>query len=543
MDYKRRFHKTRVLSKVLRLLKQCKVPHFHATTNPGQLQQMQWDVSERLDRLFPMMLRCIERNHRTIFDEHWGHLTLEVRKYFVLVFFEHNGTSHSYERAEYQPNEEAISNLEDRLYSFKPEVIRILTNESNACIQHWLFHHYGTQLALTGWKSRPGETYGFVRLCHFLLDNKIITSMQLGYRMLAFGENFAKQLVGSKQGVEYQELGLTLLDSLMTVTHIAGRFTNNAEDILILVLRYIQKSESLNLVELWNVIYYAARSIPDRNPSLDDEIMRTLISLLVQDTNFKNVHLTALIRMLTLDVPEVIVRESHFQGSFLISGEECSWDEFEKYILNRLNREIDGKTLRISIRWRIKVGQLIPNLLACFIECNEQWRLAFCLKTLNLLLRVTLFPIGRCWWQMRARLRMNCSLLAEIFAAVENFCNTLNLRTSLHAQALRDVLRWEDILHYFQAQIASHKLFLQGLRNIFITIHFATAEMHAVGMDKYLRQPHNSRACQRHKDLIQDIHLRIQGILLLMERLPDVLRRYTDRLQAAIEPEPQIDVP
>lgn len=459
MEPNRRFQKTRILSKVLRLLKQCKVPHFHPVeVDSGEIQQMQWDLSEQLERLLPRMLSCIERHHRTIFEENWGHLTREVRKYFVLIFFEHIGTSHSYERAEYQPYEDGYSDGEDRLYKFQPEVIRILTFESNANIQDWLFHYYGTELALTGWKCRPGETYGFIRLCHFLLDNKILTTMPLGSRVLAFGENFAKELIGYRLIFEYQELGLTLLERIMAITHNAGRFTNNAEDILVLVLRYIMKKEAFNAAELWNIVYYAARSLTERNQSLDDEIMRTLVSFIVEETEFKSVHITALIRMLTLDVPEVIVIETHFQGSFLISGKERSWDEFDKYVVDRLNREIDPKNLRISVRWRLQVGQLLPILLARVIECNEQWRLTYCLKTLNLLLRVALFPIGRLGWQVRARLRMNCHLLAQIFASVEKFCNTLDQRSSMDAQALLDVLRWEGVLQYFQSQMATHKV-------------------------------------------------------------------------------------
>ncbi|KXJ68896.1 hypothetical protein RP20_CCG001153 [Aedes albopictus] len=522
-----RCRKIRILRKALKLLKQCKVPHF-CPTSTTVFDQMQLDWSEQLVRPLPRMVDYFHRHRHTIFREQLGQVTWEVRKYFVLVYFEHTGTS--YERADYQLNDDDISDVEERLDELEPEIFRILTLEVNTVVQNWLFHYYGTELAMAGWQCRPGETFGFSRLCHYLLERNCGASVCFGSRMLAFAENLAKELLGYRAYFYYQTLGLALLEKLMKANYLAGNSTNNAEDILVLALRLILKELTLDYCDLWEVVYYAVKSISYKIPSLDDEIMRILVSSLIEDGDFDYVHVNATIRMLLLDLPEARIDGVQ---TLSISGRKCEMKEFGEHVLNRLHNEINPKNLRISTRWRLQIGRLIPNLLKKVIEDSSRWNLDYQLRFLNLLLRLTLFPIEKPRRHVRARLQLYCCLLNQIFTPFDKLLKTLERRSVLEAEALREEIRAEGTT-YLSMQLVRHR----ELSNIILTVHTAITEMTRkfLSTQCHPTPEHHKRFWQRHKTAIYDLIMRFQGLFLIMQQLHVALEDFSLKLASLVEP-------
>lgn len=534
MEANRHRNRIRILRKALQLLKQCKVPQFHPTTaavggdpnlDLNGFDQMQIDWSECLVRSLPRMVDYIHRHQQTIFREELGQLTWKVRKYFVLVYFEHTGSS--YERAEFQLDNENVSVVEERLDELKPEVFRILTLEVNAVVQNWLFHYYGSELALAGWQCRPGETFGFCRLWHYLMERRCLASMAIGSRMLAFAENLAMELFGYKAYFVYQRLGLGLLEKLMRANYLAGTSTDNAEDILSLALRWILKDPGLDYWDLWEVIFFAVKSIPYEIPSLDDEIMRILVSSLIDDVNFDYVHITAAIRMLLLDLPE-----AQFDGmtTFSISGRNCELEEFGEHVKTRLHTAINPKNLRISTRWRLQIGQLIPHILGKVIDFSL-WNPDYQFKCLNLLLRLTLYPIEQ--RRVRTRLRLNCCLFDLIFTPYEKLVKNLRRCLLLEAEGLREDLLSEDTT-YYSTQLVRHR----ELRNINLTVQHAAFEMmqSLITIKRYPTAELNKRFLLRHKRAVIDLVTRIKGLFLVMQELQVVLEDFSVKLASLVEP-------
>ncbi|XP_065083228.1 uncharacterized protein LOC135705422 [Ochlerotatus camptorhynchus] len=405
-----------IFNEGLRLLMECKVPDFSSQQDPDDRAQMQRRWSEGLLDVLPQFLNFIERHRKTLFYEECGPVTWEFRKYFLLVYFEQ--ISLTYEYGWFQMNGEDDDGIEYRLSKFCMSVDNILTRDANSGIRCWLFHYYGSVLGMEGWQHRAGEVYSFVRLFHFLVEYDRVMDVQFAPRVLSFVEMFGKQLLTCRQVTDYQMMGLMLMNTLMKHTCKNHRyFRHDNEVILELVLPLIWKETASNTSakNLWNVIYYSARSMCDKNPSLDDEIMRTLLALLNEnedDIDQSHVHLRTVTRLLLLDAPEIMVQGPEV---FTVFGRRFEQKEFRSYVRNRLQGYAEARNYRYSFHWRLRIGQIIPKLITRFaIFSTRCYFSRYYLQELNLLVWVVMFPIGQTWQRQRAQGTMLNCLLSKI---------------------------------------------------------------------------------------------------------------------------------
>lgn len=409
-----------IFNEGLRLVMECKVPAFSGQEDPDDRAQMQRRWSDGLLRLLPQFLDFIERHRKTLFYEECGPITWEFRKYFLLVYFEQISLTCEYGWFQMNVEEEDDDGIEYRLSTFCGPVDNILTRDENSGIRSWLFHYYGTVLGMEGWQHRAGEVYSFVRLFHFLVEYDRVMDVQFTPRVLSFVETFGKQLLACRAVPNYQTMGLMLMNTLMKHTCKHHRnFRHDAESILELVLPLIWKetassSDKISSKNLWNVIYYSARSMRDPNPSLDDEIMRTLLALLNEnetDIDLSHVHLATLTRLLLLDAPEVMVEGPEV---FTVFDRRLEQKEFYTYVRNRLQGNV-ARSFRYSFHWRLRIGQIIPKLIKRFATFSTRCYFSrYYLQELNLLVWVVMFPIGQTWQRQRAQATMLNCLLSEI---------------------------------------------------------------------------------------------------------------------------------
>ncbi|XP_065075984.1 uncharacterized protein LOC135699605 [Ochlerotatus camptorhynchus] len=508
-----------VISEGLRLLRECKVPRFCSHAYPDQMDQMQGEWSERLLQLLPQLLAWIQQHRKTLFDEEWGSVTWEFRKYFVLVYFEQ--VNQSLEYAPFRLVADDADDLEFRLSTFKAEVDRILTTDANSGIRSWLFHYYGSELAMQGWQCRPGETYSLVRLCHFLVENERETDVRLGPRVVSFLETFGKQLLGYRQNPDYQVLGLMLTKSVMKHTYNNRSYTNDSEEILQLTLNLIgTTADQYDEDVLWDVVYYAVKFIRDPNTLLDDEILRILGSLLNQSVDIRQslIYLKVLIQMLLLDLPEVKLEEFEPE-SCTISGRKCDREEFCSHIKTRLQDKVKR---RISNQWRLRSGALIPRLLTRFVNLGYErsWLTAYqtryYLQGLVVLLSVTIFPVGQTRRQQRFRVTMLGSLLDGIHTKAKELVVTLE-RTSNDPLYLKDHLILHESLLELYAIICSGILELERIWNL-----------------SEARQPHGEARDQMQSSLALRKHGAWESLMILLKTMHQsvVRARESDQNQA-----------
>lgn len=434
-----------VINEGLRLLRECKVPRFCSYADPDQLNQMQSEWSVGLSQLLPQLLDWIQQHRTTLFDEEWGAVTCEFRKYFVLVYFEQVNQS-----LELAPFRVADDELEYQFTPFKTEVDRILTTDENSGIRSWLYHYYGSELAVQDWQCRPGEIYSLVRLCHFVVENKRETDVRLEPRVVSFLENFGKQLLGYRQNQDYQMLGLMLMKSIMKHTYKNRSYTSDAEEILQLTLNLVGTTpDEYDEDVLWDVVYYAVTFIREPNALLDDEILRILMSLLKQQVDIDQslVYLKVLIQMLLLDLPEVKVDDFEPE-SCTISGRKCDRDELWSHVKARLE---DNVKRRISNQWRQRSGALIPKLLARYLNSEykrssiSSYRNHYYLQGLVVLLTVAMFPIGQTKRQQCSQATMMGSLLEGIHTKAKELQVTLERDSSQDALFLKDRLVLHEV--------------------------------------------------------------------------------------------------
>lgn len=432
-----------ICKEALRLLLECKLPDFSLQENPDDRVEMQRKWSGKLLRLFPQLIGFIERHQITLFYDECYLITKEFWKYFLLVYFEQ--ISITYEYGWFQLNGDTDDDLEYRLSKFCALVDYILINDANSDIRCWLFHYYGSKLGMEGWQHRAGEVYSFVRLFCFLVDYDRIIEVQFAPKVLSFVERFGKQLLAFRLDTSFQGIGLILMNTLMKYACKDSKtFINDSEGILELALPLIWKdttsnNDKISTKTLWNVIYYSARAMHDPNPSLDDEIMRTLLALLNEnedDLDQSYVHLVTLARLLLLDAPEITVADAEV---FTVFGRRFEYNEFRLYVRNRLQGDGDERNCRFSFHWRLRVGVIIPKLIKRFASFSTScYYQRFYLQELNLLVWVVMFPIAKIWPRQREQGIMLNSLLREIHET------TRYVWESLEQSPLQDLVRLQE---------------------------------------------------------------------------------------------------
>lgn len=458
-----------IFKEALRLLKECKVPDLSPQNDRDDRAQIQQRWLTKLLSLFPQCLNFIERHRKTLFNEDCNLITKEFRKYFVLVYFEQ--ISVKYEHAWFQIEGEDEDDLEYRFSIFGGSVDYILTEDANSDIRCWLFHYYGSKLGMEGWQHRAGEVFSFVRLFNFLVEYDRLMDVQFAPKILSFVEKFGKQLLAFRLDTTYQRIGLILMNALMQHTFKNHKnFSHDDEGILELVLPLIRRerisdNDTIASTNLWNVIYYSARSMHIPNPSLDDEIMRSLLALLnenEEDTNQSHVHLLTLTRLLLLDSPEIMVEDCEV---FTVYGQRFGQKEFRSYVRNRLQENGERKSCRFSFHWRSRVGVIIPKLIKRFASFSTTcYFTRYYLQEIDLLIWVVMFPIGKTWQRQRAQGTMLNCLLREIETTTRFACKSLERRPSQNMALLREWQLQHNILVMLSSTIED--AFLELVQNI-----------------------------------------------------------------------------
>lgn len=398
--------KNRILAEGMRLVGICKVPPFSASLDCDTVVNRQRNWSQQLASALPALLDWSEGHRETLFEEERE--TIKFRMSFVLVYFEQ--LSRSVELASFQLND---TDVETRLSWFDEEVEAILVRDKDDSIRNLLFHYFGIRLSLQGWRIHPGELYSFVRMCCFLVEHDTDVEVRFSPKVTAFIEVIGKELLQYRKCLEYQTLGVSLLHAIMPLSHTAKFQSERNANILELALELTRKQRSYieeSLQELWCVIVCCAK--PMANPSLDDEIMRTLISNLNQenDLDISTIFLQSLLRLLLFDIPEVDVKGFEV---FTIAGRRSFRKETLSYIRRKSTEASRRRNRRFSTPWRSRVGRLMPKLFNRFCS-GRNYQARYYLQGLELVTFVVLCPIEHRWKYQRSQGRVLNLMLNEL---------------------------------------------------------------------------------------------------------------------------------
>lgn len=409
-----------ILREGLRLLENVKVPRFSGIDSVERTQQ-QTTWSERQTGMLRELREHCEDHERVLFAENGGPDTRKFQQHLILIFFEHTG--HKHERAEYQEatDDYGCSYEEMELGGLDHRVRRILVTQSNQALRNWFFHHYASTLCLEEWENHPGEVFGFVRYCYFLVQNHMHMEPNLQW----FAETFGLRLLRMSQDDTYQSLGFRLLNAVMTYAYVHRDITRNAEEILPPVLQVVSLQDRDYDMALHNVLYHCLRSVRGRNLSLENEAKRMLLTIVAKKEDFRSNHMKTLIRILLLETPEVSMG-SQF-GQFSIRGQAVRDSELRNYLV-AWYRNTAPSLLDV---WKLRIGKTIPDLVARFIGCEIKcsgYSDSRDVLGLSVLTWLVIFPTGRTWREKHDRLSILYCILDMLNDKLSNLL--LSLRTS-----------------------------------------------------------------------------------------------------------------